>query len=155
MANEDDELRARAKELVDKRRDPDSEPPESAEPEPTREKPKRESAKDLAKAAVAPGAGVVALIAIVQQLLSAHVSPEQLTALRERVDQLETDRSARRLVEFERDTIAGCRIHQLDGYMESVLPRRDQQVGPAPKAWFDMCPDLPKPTTGTKTPQKD
>lgn len=148
----DEELRASAKELLERRQEAkDSEPPES-EAQPAKHK---RNTKELAKAAVAPGAGIVALVAILQQLLSARVTPEQLTALRERVDQLETDRSARRIVEFERDTIVNCRVGQLDGYVEPLLPRRDSQVGPTPRAWFDKCPDLPKPTTGAKTPPKE
>ena len=150
MAKEDDELRARARRFLEERQNRSEETAVSIPPESKRKR----NAGELAKAAVAPGAGLLGVVAIVQQLLSAHVSPEQLTALRERVDQLETDRAARRLTEFERDKIANCRSEQADGYLQSLLPRRDQQVGAPPRAWFDQCPQLPEPTTGAKPAAK-
>lgn len=148
MANEDDSLRERARQLVASRQQ------HSQAPVSDSGYPKRHRGRELAKAAVAPGAGLVAVLSIVQQLLSSHVSPEQLSTLRERVDQLENDRTARRLTEFERDKIANCRSRQTDGYLQSLLPRRDQQVGQPAKAWFDQCPDLPEPTTGSKAAPK-
>jgi len=152
MATEDDELRARAAALVQSRRkEPEEENTQSVAP--ASQKHKR-NAGELAKAAVAPGAGIVALIAVLQQLLSARVTPEQLTALRQRVDSIEEERAARRVTEFERDRVAKCRSEQLEESVRHLLPRPDQQVGPPPKPWFDRCPELPEPTTGAKLPLK-
>lgn len=154
MAKEDDELRARAAALVARRRqNVEEETAESMPPHRQMAKPKR-NAGELARAAVAPGAGLLGMVAIVQQLLSAHVSPEQLKALGERVDQLETERTARRQTEYQRDLIENCRGEQADSYLQSLLPRRDRQVGLPPVAWFDQCPKLPDPTTGTRPAPK-
>jgi hypothetical protein len=155
MSKEDDDLRAVAAELVERRRRQtvEEETPESMPPHRHLVKTKR-NAGELAKAAMVPGAGLVGVVALVQQLLSAHVSPEQLKALQERVDQIETDRTARRQTEYQRDLIENCRTEQVEGYVQSLLPRRDRQVGQPAQAWFDQCPKMPDATTGPKPAAK-
>ncbi len=154
MAKEDDELRASAADLLNRRHAVvEEETPESMPPHRQLPKHKR-NAGEIAKAAVAPGAGLLGIVAIVQQLLSSHVAPEQVKALNDRVELLETERTERRQTEYQRDIIENCRSEQADGYLRALLPRRDAQVGQPPKPWFDQCPELPQPTTGTKTAPK-
>lgn len=153
MATEE-ELRRRARELLERRSeqaDDQSVPPESSIA--PREKQKR-SAGEVAKAAAAPGAATLAIIALLQQLLTSHVSPEQVKSLQERVELIETERANRRLTEFSRDKIENCRSDQQDSYLRQLLPRPDAMVGTPPRPWFDTCPELPQPTTGANAAPK-
>lgn len=143
MAKEDDELRARARSLVDARRE---EPAESLAP---KEKPKRDVSK-----VVTGGVSGAALLAVVVQLLQARVTPAQISALQDRIDVLENNSTKRRQLEYARDIVENCRSNQQDDFLRMLLPRRDAQVGFQVKPWFDVCPDLPEPTTGVKPPPK-
>lgn len=147
MATEDDELRARAKRLVDLRKE-EQEPEPSISVAPVSIGPKKRSAGEVAKAAAAPGAATLAIVALLQTLLTSRVSPERVKALEERVEGIETERTNRRLTEYSRDKIENCRSDQQDSYLRQVLPRPDALVGTPPRPWFDVCPEMPPPTTG-------
>jgi uncharacterized protein HemX len=150
MASEED-LRNVASALLKRRREQEHE--ESTESIAPQSKRKR-SAGELARAAAAPGAGVIGVAALLAQLLQARISPEQLKALQERVDAIEVERSQRRFTEYERDRISSCRSLQTEEFLRTLLPRADSQVGQLPKPWFDKCPELPQPTTGAKPAAK-
>ena len=152
MASEED-LRNVASALLKRRREQEQEHEESTESIAPHGKRKR-SAGELARAAVAPGAGVVGVVALLAQLLQARISPEQLKALQARVDAIEEERAQRRFTEYERDRVSFCRSYQSEEFLRTLLPRADSQVGQLPKPWFDKCPELPQPTTGAKPAPK-
>lgn len=136
MASEDDDLRRRADALVREREEQgkESRPPRKAH--------------DYTGLATRGGAGAALIVAVVQ-LLQDRVSPEEVRRLRERLEEVEDERTKRRLWEYERDRIHFCRDQQQDERLQSILPSADSMVKPPPKPWFDKCPTLPEPTTGT------
>lgn len=148
MAKEDDDLRRRAERLLQSRkREPEPEV-DSVAPEREESEAPRKKHRDY-KSLATQGASGAALVTVVIQLLQARVSPEQLNNLRERVQAIEDERSARRLYEYERDKIEICRNRQQDEALQRILPAPDRQVSPPPKPWFDQCPEPREPTTGS------
>ncbi len=144
-----DDLRQAAERLLRRRQEQVTDPPPSDE-EKREEKPKaRRSAAQL----VTGGASTAALIGVVVQMMQARVTPAQLTAVTERVQAIETQAVERRNVEYERDMIENCRARQLEDAVRQMLPRADQMGVPTPKPWFDRCPEMPRPTTGSKLPR--
>ena len=155
MASDEEDLRNVASALLKRRREQERrEEPEDHGTESIAPSKRKRSAGELARAAVAPGAGVVGVVALLAQLLQARISPEQLKALQARVDAIEEERAQRRFTEYERDRVSFCRSNQTEEFLRTLLPRADSQVGQLPKPWFDKCPELPQPTTGAKSAPK-
>ena len=146
----DAELRATAERLLNERKAV-SEPPGEPDVETPPAAPKKKPSAALVATGGVSGA---ALLAVVVQLLQARVTPEQLNAMRERIDALERQGVERRNAEFERDVIENCHLDQQQSYLQQLLPRADRQGSPPPGAWFNRCQPMPDPTKGVKLPQK-